>query len=129
MKIDTNFFVVLVGLYGAVIAFFVPLSIEMVSKIGKMYETEVIADKFKNESEVKNIHIHLLGGIVASAFTLGLNKVFHTLFLLVCVFIIAVHFLYVVYAIYSFIQKLKFYTDTDSVLKLLQQEVKDAIGK
>ena len=129
MKIDINFLVVLVGLYGAVIAFFVPLSIDMVSKIGKMYETDVIAEMFKNESEVKNIHNHLLSGIVGIAFTIALSKTLHTFVLLFIIFFIAVHFLFVVHSIHSFINKLKFYTDTDSVLKLLQQELKDVIGK
>lgn len=129
MNIDTNFLVVIIGLYGAIIAFFIPLSINMISKIGKMYETEIVAEKFKNEKEVKNIHIHLLLGIVTSAFTLALHEPMNKLLLMVLVFFIATHFLYIIYFIYTFIKKLRFYTDTDQVLQMLQKEISDAINK
>ena len=129
IEVDANFFVVIVGFYGAIIAFFIPFSINMISKIGKMYETEIVAEKFKNEREVKDIHIHLLVGIILSGFILALHDTINQLFFSVIVFFIATHFLYVIYAIYTLIQKLRFYTDTDKVLEMLQMEITNVINR
>ena len=101
----------------------------MISKIGKMYETEIVAEKFKNEREVKDIHIHLLVGIILSGFILALHDTINQLFFSVIVFFIATHFLYVIYAIYTLIQKLRFYTDTDKVLEMLQMEITNVINR
>lgn len=129
MKIDTSFLVVIIGLYGAILAFFVPLSINMISKIGKMYETEIVAERFKNENVVKYIGLHLLVGITVSTFLLAFNKVFHELVVLSVLLIIATHFMYVISTMFVFIQKLKFYTDTDAILKGLEKEIDDAINR
>jgi len=129
LKIDMNFLVVIIGLYGAILAFFVPLSINMISKIGKMYETEIIAERFKNEDVVKYISLHLLIGITVSSFLLAFHKIFHDLVVLIILLIIATHFLYVITTMFIFIQKLKFYTDTDEVIKSLETEIDDAINK
>ena len=129
MNIDTNFLVVIIGLYGAILAFFVPLSINMISKIGKMYETEIIAERFKNENVVKYIGLHLLVGITVSSFLLAFHNVFSTLIVLVILLAVATHFLYVIVTMFVFIQKLKFYTDTDTVIKSLETEINDAINK
>lgn len=126
-EIDINISVVLVGFYGAVIAFFIPHSIEMVSKIGKQYQSESIADRFRNEKLIEKVPFHLLLGILCNFFLILFYKMNYELLRNILVFMIACHFLYVLYLIRNYINRLKFYTNTDAIITEIQQEIKDAI--
>ena len=53
MNFDTNYLVAIIAFYGAVIAFFIPFTIDMSSKLKKQFGSEVIAKRFEDEKVVK----------------------------------------------------------------------------
>lgn len=140
VKIDINTLVVLIGFYGAVLAFFIPHSIHMISKIGDQYESEIIADRFRQEKFIQILPLNLIVGIFSSFFiilffnmdsfgiaTQNLTANGLSIFKNFLIFLVSCHFIFVVFLIYNYINRLKFYTNVDEVLNVIQAEITNAI--
>lgn len=139
IKIDINSLVVIMGFYGAILAFFIPHSIDMVSKIGEQYESEIIANKFRQEFFIKTMPFNLTIGIFISFFIIlffnidsfgeiDQNTIYATVSLYknFLIFLLSCHFVFVVFLIYNYINRLKFYTNVDEVLAAFQAEITHA---
>lgn len=118
-QIKSEFLIALVGLYGAIIAFLIPHGIDMVSKIGKLYESEAIANLFREEACVNTLYINLITAIIVNILFIMLYD-YISYFLLIFPL---VHFLYIMYYIANYIGKLNIYTNTDAVLNNIQTEI------
>lgn len=140
VKIDINALVVLIGFYGAILAFFIPHSIDMISKIGDQYESEIIADRFRQEKFIQILPFNLIIGIFTSFFiilffnidsfgitTQNLTTNGLSIFKNFLIFLLSCHFIFVVFLIYNYINRLKFYTNVDEVLAVFQAEITNAI--
>lgn len=123
--IDLNFIVTIMAFYGAIIAFFIPHSIDMVSRIGKKYESESIANRFRDEKNIKNLHIHLLLGVFIGLFLIVFYKINWNILNNILFYILSFHFIFVTYVIYEYITKLKHYSNTDDILAQIQNEIKN----
>ncbi|WP_066152494.1 hypothetical protein [Aliarcobacter cryaerophilus] len=122
-QIKSEFLIALVGLYGAIIVFLIPHGIDMVSKIGKLYESEIIADLFRKEARVNILHLNLLMAIVINVLLILIyDYVAHHLLL-----IPVIHFFIIVYFIKEYIKKLNFYTNIDAVLNSIQEDINNEI--
>lgn len=140
IKIDINSLVVIMGFYGAILAFFIPHSIDMVSKIGEQYESEIIANKFRQEYFIKIMPFNLTIGIFISFFIIlffnidsfgqvDQNTIDTTVYLYknFLIFLVSCHFIFVIFLIYNYINRLKFYTNVDEILNVFQAEIANAI--
>lgn len=123
--IDLNLIITMMGFYGAIIAFFIPHSIDMISKIGKKYESESIANRFRDEKNIKNLHIHLLLGVFIGFFLIVFYKINLNILNNILFYILSFHFIFVIYLIYEYITKLKHYSNTDDILAQIQNEIKN----
>lgn len=122
-QIKSEFLIALVGLYGAIIAFLIPHGIDMVSKIGKLYESEAIANLFRKEACVNTLYINLIAAIIVNIFFIMLYDYISN-FLLIFP---SAHFLYIMYYIANYIGKLNIYTNTDAVLNNIQTEITNEV--
>lgn len=130
MQFDSNYLVAIIAFYGAVIAFFIPYTIDMSSKLKKQFGSEVIAKRFEEEKVVKTLYIKLLVNTFIASILLLFNKNFTEITLLILNFLILLILIYSVsifFDIYKYVKLLKKYTDTDQVLEMLQKEISDAI--
>jgi hypothetical protein len=122
-QIKSEFLIVLVGLYGAIVAFLIPHGIDMVSKIGKLYESEVIADLFREEARVDILHLNLLGAIVVNVLLIFVYEYISYYLLLFPL----THFFIIVYLVMKYIDKLNHYTNVDAVLNSIQEDINNEI--
>lgn len=130
MNFDTNYLVTIIAFYGAVIAFFIPFTIDMSSKLKKQFGSEIIAKRFEDEKVVKTLYVKLLINTFIASVILLFNKIFTGIPLLISNMIILFILIYsisIFFDIYKYVKLLKKYTDTDEVLKMLQKEISDAI--
>lgn len=129
MSLDTNYLVAIIAFYGAIIAFFIPLTIDMSSKLKKQYSNEFISKKFEKEKVIKRIsRILLINTFSATSILLFHNNfqgryefISNTLILLI--FFYSIH---IFFDLYKYIKILKKYTDEDKVLNILQEEIENA---
>jgi hypothetical protein len=130
MNFDQNYLVAIIAFYGAVIAFFIPFTIDMSSKLKKQFGSEVIAKRFEDEKVVKTLYIKLLINTFIASVILLFYKNFIGISLLISnliIFLILIYSISIFFDIYKYVKLLKKYTDTDQVLKMLQKEISDAI--
>ena len=74
MDFDTNYLVAIIAFYGAVIAFFIPFTIDMSSKLKKQFGSEIIAKRFEDEKVVKTLYVKLLINTFIASVILLFNK-------------------------------------------------------
>lgn len=118
-QIKSEFLIVLVGFYGALIAFLIPHGIDSVSKIGKLYESERIANMFRDKAFVKVFRYNLILGITVNVFL-----IIYFEYILLYLFILpTVHFLIIIFYLLNYIDKLEFYNNTDDVLNSIQEDI------
>ena len=130
MKLDTNYLVAIIAFYGAVLAFFIPFTIDMSNKLKKQFGSEIIAKRFEKEKVVKTLYIKLLVNTFIASFILLFHENFNGITLLISNIIILSILIYsisIFFDIYNYVKLLKKYTDTDEVLEMLQGEISDAI--
>ena len=83
MNFDTNYLVAIIAFYGAVIAFFIPFTIDMSSKLKKQFGSEIIAKRFEDEKVVKTLYVKLLINTFIASVILLFNKNFTGISLLI----------------------------------------------
>lgn len=132
-KIDKDYLVAIVAFYGAIIAFFIPFTLDMSNKLKNQFASEIISKRFENEKIVKTLFIELLFNTFIALFILiyydKLDECNH-LILSISNGIIVLIFVYsigIFIDIYKYANLIKKYTDTDQVLNMLQQEISNAI--
>jgi hypothetical protein len=132
-KIDKDYLVAIVAFYGAIIAFFIPFTLDMSNKLKNQFASEIISKRFENEKIVKTLFIELLFNTFIALFILiyydKLDECNH-LVLSISNGIIVLIFVYsisIFIGIYTYANLIKKYTDTDQVLNMLQQEISNAI--
>ena len=131
MSLDTNYLVAIIAFYGAVIAFFIPFTIEMSNKLKIQYGTEIISRKFESEKIVKKLYIKLLVNTFIASGILLFYKDSCGIALLILNTIILFIFIYsinIFFDIFKYVNLLRKYTDTDRVLEMLQKEIEDAVN-
>ena len=130
MKFDTNYLVAIIAFYGAVIAFFIPFTIDMSNTLKKQFGNDIIAKRFDNEKVVKTLHIKLLINTFIASFILLFYVNLKGIILLVSNIIILsilVYSINIFFDIYNYVKLLKKYTNENEVLEMLQKEISDAI--
>lgn len=132
-KIDKDYLVAIVAFYGAIIAFFIPFTLDMSNKLKNQFASEIISKRFEDEKIVKTLFIELLFNTFIALFILiyydKLDECNH-LILSISNGIIVLIFVYsigIFIDIYKYANLIKKYTDTDQVLNMLQQEISNAI--
>lgn len=132
-QIDKDYLVAIVAFYGAIIAFFIPFTLDMSNKLKNQFGSEIISKRFENERIVKTLFIELLFNTFITLFILiyydKLDECNH-LILFISNGIIVLVFIYsigIFIGIYKYANLIKKYTDTDQVLNMLQQEISNAI--
>lgn len=130
MELETNYLVAIIAFYGAVIAFFIPFTIDMASKLKIQYGSEIISRKFEKEKIVKNLYIKLLVNTFIASCILLFYKDSNSITLVIfntIIFFILTYSISIFFDIYQYVNLLRKYTDTDKVLEMLQKEISDAI--
>lgn len=122
-QIKSEFLIALIGLYGAIIAFLIPHGIDMVFKIGKLYESEAIANLFRKEAYVNTLYINLITAIIVNIFFVILYDYIPFYLLIFPI----VYFLIIMCCIANYIGKLNLYTNTDAVLNIIQRNIVNEI--
>ncbi|MBU4274778.1 hypothetical protein KKE19_03095 [Patescibacteria group bacterium] len=113
----------------AIIAFLIPLSIEIISKISERYNSDVITRSFENNWENKILPPFLLINIVVAVVLRFLvqddiNSIVWKIFAWIVLFV----FIYIAFAIWRVINRIKiFMSDTKSVINQLYEDVKKSI--
>lgn len=131
MTLDTNYLVAIIAFYGAVLAFFIPFTIDMSNKLKKQFGSEIIAKRFEKEKVVKTLYIKLLINTFIASLILLFSKNFAGIILVISnmlILFILIYSIIIFYDIYNYVRLLKKYTDTDEVLEMLQREISDAIN-
>lgn len=129
MKFDSNYLVAIIAFYGSVIAFFIPFTIDMSSKLKNQFGSEIISKKFEKEKIVKRLYIKLIINVFTASVILLFYKGAEGTILLMfnmIIFSILIYSISIFYDIYNYVKLLKKYTDTDKVLDMLQKEISDA---
>ncbi|WP_138108757.1 hypothetical protein [Aliarcobacter cibarius] len=129
-EFDSNYLVAIIAFYGAIIAFFIPITINMSSKLKKQFASEIITKRFDNETIIRTLHKELLINTFISSFILLFYKSSTGIYLTILNLIILIILIYsisIFYDIYTYVKLLKKYMDTDQVLEMLQKEINDAI--
>jgi len=113
----------------AIIAFLVPLSIEIISKVSERYNSDVITRSFNNTWENKILPPFLLINIVAAIILrffvqYDINSV---IWKILAWFVLLV-FIYIAFAIWRVINRIKtFMSDTKSIISQLYEDVEKSI--
>lgn len=127
-KFNENLFLAIIGFYGAIVAFLMPLSMQMITSIKKQFETERIAERFKNESIVQLFPMHLLFGIFIGLTGLLFSVKNDHCLMKILMLVIFLHGIYVLFQMVKFKEILEKYTNTDKVLEMLQEELNAKIS-
>jgi hypothetical protein len=130
MTLDTNYLVAIIAFYGAVLAFFIPFTIDMSNKLKKQFGSEIIAKRFEKEKVVKTLYIKLLINAFIASLILLFSKNLAGIILVISnmlILFILIYSIIIFYDIYNYVRLLKKYTDTDEVLEMLQKEISDAL--
>ena len=105
-----------------------PLSMQMITSINKQLETERIAERFKNENVVRLFPIQLLVGIFVGLLGVLLSEYNNHWLMKTLIIAIFLHGIYVLFQMAKFKKILENYTNTDKVLKMLQEELNARIS-
>lgn len=127
-KFNENLFLAIIGFYGAIVAFFMPLSMQMITSMNKQFETERIAERFKNDSIVKLFPIQLLFGIFIGLIGLLFSAKNDHWLMKILMLVIFLHGIYILFQMVKFKEILERYTNTDKVLEMLQEELNARIS-
>lgn len=113
----------------AIIAFLVPLSIEIISKISERYNSDVITRSFENNWENKILPPFLLINIVAAIILRFLvQDDIRSVAWKILAWIVLFVFIYIAFAIWRVINRIKtFMSDTKSVINQLYEDVEKSI--
>jgi hypothetical protein len=113
----------------AIIAFLVPLSIEIISKISERYNSDVITRSFDNTWENKILPPFLLINIVAAILLrFFVQDDINSVVWKILAWIVLVVFMYIAFAIWRVINRIKtFMSDTKSVINQLYEDVEKSI--
>lgn len=112
-----------------IIAFLVPLSIEIISKISERYNSDVIIRSFDNTWENKILPPFLLINIVAAIVLRffiqdDIDSVIWKIFAWIVLFV----FIYIAFAVWRVINRIKtFMSDTKSVINQLYEDIEKSI--
>ena len=128
LAFNKDLFLAIIGFYGAIVAFFMPLSMQMITSINKQFETERIAERFKNENVVRLFPIQLLVGIFVGLLGVLLSEYNNHWLMKTLIIAIFLHGIYVLFQMAKFKKILENYTNTDKVLKMLQEELNERIS-
>lgn len=112
-----------------IIAFLVPLSIEIISKISERYNSDVITRSFENNWENKILPPFLLINIIAAIILRFLvQDDINTVAWKILAWIVLIVFVFIAFAIYRVINRIKTFTsDIKSVLNQLYENVEKSI--
>ncbi|GEM_PF-1337338 len=113
----------------AIIAFLVPLSIEIISKISERYNSDVITRSFESNWENKILPPFLLINIVAAIVLRFLvqDDISSTAWKILA-WVVLIIFIYIAFAIWRVINRIKtFMSDTKSVINQLYEDVEKSI--
>lgn len=112
-----------------IIAFLVPLSIEIISKISERYNSDVITRSFENNWENKILPPFLLINIAfAIALRFFVQDDIQSVAWKVFAWIILLVFLYIAFAVWRVVNRIKtFMSDTQSVINQLYEDVERSI--
>ena len=113
----------------AIIAFLVPLSIEIISKISERYNSDVITRSFDNTWENKILPPFLLINIVAAILLrFFVQDDINSVVWKILAWIVLIVFMYIAFAIWRVINRIKtFMSDTKSVINQLYEDVEKSI--
>lgn len=113
----------------AIIAFLVPLSIEIISKISERYNSDVITRSFESNWENKILPPFLLINIVAAIVLRFLvQDDISSMAWKILAWIVLIVFVYIAFAIWRVINRIKtFMSDTKSVISQLYEDVEKSI--
>ncbi|PIR88863.1 MAG: hypothetical protein COU07_04140 [Candidatus Harrisonbacteria bacterium CG10_big_fil_rev_8_21_14_0_10_40_38] len=113
----------------AIIAFLVPLSIEIISKISERYNSDVITRSFNNTWENKILPPFLLINIVAAILLrFFVQDDINSVVWKILAWIVLLVFIYIAFAIWRIINRIKtFMSDTKSVISQLYEDVEKSI--
>jgi len=112
-----------------IIAFLVPLSIEIISKISERYNSDVITRSFENNWENKILPPFLLVNIViAIVLRFFVQDDIGSVAWKIFAWAILLVFLYIAFAVWQVINRIKtFISDTQSVINQLYEDVEKSI--
>ena len=112
-----------------IIAFLVPLSIEIISKISERYNSDVITRSFEDNWENKILPPFLLINIVAAIMLrFFIQDGTDSLIWKILAWIVLFIFIYIAFAIWRVINRIKlFVSDTKSVINQLYEDVEKSI--
>lgn len=113
----------------AIIAFLVPLSIEIISKISERYNSDVITRSFENNWENKILPPFLLINIVAAIVLRFLvQDDISSIAWKILAWIVLIVFIYIAFAIWRVINRIKiFMSNTKAVINQLYEDVEKSI--
>lgn len=129
LKLNANFLSDIAAFEAVVIAFLVPLSIDIISKISDRYNSDVISQIFENDWANKILPPLLLVNIVLAIFlrfiSQGDNQ---SLIFKIFELILFVVFVGVAFAILHIINLIKMYvSDTNSIINKLHEDIEASL--
>lgn len=112
-----------------IIAFLVPLSIEIISKISERYNSEVIIRTFENRWENKILPPFLLINIIAAiALRFLVEDNVDSLSWKIAAWVILLVFIFIAFAIWRVIIRIKtFISDTKTIVNQLYRDVEESL--
>lgn len=126
---DISFLSDIAAFEAAIIAFLVPLSIEIISKISERYNSDVITRVFEDQWENKILAPALLLNIV-SAITLRffIHNSADSMIWKISAWVMMIVFIFVAYAIWKVISNIKsFMSDTSSIINKLYEDIEKSL--
>ena len=131
MPVSVNFLSDIAAFEAAVIAFLIPLSLEMVARISERYQSEVVLKPFEDEFENRYLLILLLiNASLAIFLRFFVTEDVISGALRVLAVLVLVVFVVTAWMIFQFIHKLKKYmTDTDFLMNKLFENAQRAIDE
>ena len=128
---DIKFLSDVAAFEAAIIAFLIPLSIEIVSKLSERYQSAVIVQSFQNSFENRNLYKMLLiniGFAIFLRFLPASNS--DDLFWKISSWVIFIFFLYITIAVYKVIKRIKTYmSDPQVVIDILFREAENVLDQ
>jgi hypothetical protein len=112
-----------------IIAFLVPLSIEIISKLSERYNSDVITRSFENNFKNRTLPpLLLINIVVAIILRFFIKDQTNPTALNILAWIVLLIFMYTAYAIWTVINRIKtFISDTQYVINQLYEDVKKSI--
>ena len=131
MPVSVNFLSDIAAFEAAVIAFLIPLSLEMVARISERYQSEVVLKPFEDEFENRYLLVLLLiNASLAIFLRFFVTQEVISGVLGILAMLVLVVFVATAWMIFQFIRKLKKYmTDTDFLMNKLFEDAHRAIDE